>query len=79
MKVHELAKWLAAFEDQDADVDIVSHTRGTGYYDQGGNARTVTFHPDKHAEYTDMRGNPHVPPGATYENSRTLLLGELDA
>ena len=79
MKVHELVKWLAAFKDQDADVLVVRHTNGTGYYDQGGNSTEVTFQPDKYAEYTDMRGNPHVPPGATYENSRTLLLGELNA
>ena len=79
MKVKELVEWLAAFEDQDADVEVVQHTGGTGYYDQGGNASLVAFDPSKHAEYTDMRGNPHVKPDAPYYNARTLLLGELNA
>ena len=79
MKVKELVEWLAAFEDQDADVEVVSHTSGTGYYDQGGNASTAAFDPSKHAEYTDLRGNPHVKPDAPYYNARTLLLGALNA
>ena len=79
MKVREMAKWLAEFEDQDADVEVVRHTSGSGFYDQGGNASLVLFDPARHAGYTDMRGNPHVPAGALYENARTLLLGELDA
>lgn len=79
MKVKELVEWLAAFEDQDADVEVVQHTSGTGYYDQGGNVSLVAFDPSKHAEYTDMRGNPHVKPDAPYYNARTLLLGELNA
>ena len=79
MKVKELVDWLAAFDDQDADVEVVQHTSGTGYYDQGGNASLVAFDPSKNAEYTDMRGNPHVKPDAPYYNARTLLLGELNA
>ena len=38
MKVRELIEWLKAFEDQDADVFVVEHESGRGYYDQGGNA-----------------------------------------
>ena len=79
MKVHELVAWLMRFEDQDAEVTVVSHSSGRGYYDQGGNATSELFDPAKHADYTDMRGNPHVPVGASYENARTLLLGELNA
>jgi hypothetical protein len=79
MKVREFVQWLAAFHDQDADVEVVRHTRGTGYYDQGGNASAELFDPEKHAEYTDLRGNPHVAPGAPWENAHTLLLGELNA
>ena len=78
MKVKELVQWLAAFADQDADVGVVSHTSGTGYYDQGGNATRMAFDPAKHAEYTDMRGNPHVKPDAPCYNARTLMLGELN-
>lgn len=79
MKVKELVEWLAAFEDQDAEVEVVRHTSGGGYYDQGGNASSVAFDPSSHAEYTDMRGNQFVKPDAPYYNSRTLLLGELNA
>ena len=78
MKVKELVQWLAAFEDQEADVEVVSHTRGTSYYDQGGNASAAVFDPEKHATYTDLRGNPHIKPDAPSYNARTLLLGELD-
>ena len=79
MKVKELIQWLAKVEDQDAEVEVVQHSRGTGYYDQGGNASTAAFDPEKHTTYTDLRGNPHIKPDATYYNARTLLLGELDA
>lgn len=78
MKVKELAKWLSEFEDQDATVEVVSHKSGTGYYDQGGSAQTVKFELYL-ATYTDMRGNPFVKEDAPYYNSRTLLLGEVNA
>ena len=79
MKVKELVQWLAAFEDQEADVEVVCHSSGRSYYDQGGNATASPFDPATHATYTDMRGNRHVKAGAPWENSRTLLLGELNA
>lgn len=67
MTVQEMIQWLSSFEDQDAEVEVVKHSRGTGYYDQGGTARVVAFDPQKHAYYTNLQGN------------RTLLLGEIDA
>ena len=79
MKVRELITLLADFEDQDAEVEVVEHSSGTGYYDQGGNACLARFDPAKHMSYTDLRGNPHVKPDAPYYNARTLLLGEIDA
>ena len=79
MKVRELAQWLAKFEDQDADVEVVCHSSGTGHYDQGGTAMASPFDPAKHTTYTDLRGNPHVTPGVPWENARMLLLGELNA
>ncbi len=79
MKVRELIQWLGTFEDQDAEVEVVKHSRGTGYCDQGGNARVVAFDPEKHTTYTDLRGNPYVKPDAPYYEARTLLLGEVDA
>ena len=79
MKVRELIQWLAKVQDQDAEVEVVMHSRGTGYYDQGGTASAVAFDPEKHATYTDLRGNTYIKPDAPYYNARTLLLGELDA
>jgi len=79
MKVRELIQWLATVEDQDADVEVVQHSRGTGYYEQGGTASVVAFDPEKHTTYTYLRENPHIKPDAPYYNARTLLLGELDA
>jgi len=78
MKVKELIAWLESFEDQDADVLIVEHHSGRGYYDQGGNAYEKEFDPTKHTEYTDFRGNQFVHPGSPWENQRTLLLGAKD-
>jgi hypothetical protein len=78
MKVKELVEWLSAFGDQDADVEVVRHTNGSGYYDQGGNASQVKFDPAYHAEYTDMRGNQFVKPDAPHYNARTLLLGAMN-
>jgi len=78
MKVKELIEWLKAFEDQDADVLIVEHKSGRGHYEQGGTASEQAFDPDQHAEYTDMRGNQFVTPGASYENKRTILLGGIN-
>jgi hypothetical protein len=75
MNVRELAQWLSAFEDQDAEIEVVQHSRGTGYYDQGGTASVVAFDPGRHVTYTDLRGNPY----ARGEEVRTLLLGEVDA
>jgi len=77
MKVFELIEWLNQFPDQEADVLIVEHSDGTGYYDQGGNAYEEEFNPEKHAEYIDMHGNPYVTPDKSYYNKRTLLLGAM--
>lgn len=77
MKVREVVAWLAAFPDQDADLEVILHQDAGGYYSQGGTAMTVRFDPAEHAQYTDLRGNPHVPPDAPYKDSRTLLLGVL--
>ena len=75
MKVHELIEWLAKFEDQDATVKVLHCQPGASYYQQGGVTHSVEFDPSKHAEYTDMRGNPFVKDDAPYKDSRRLLLG----
>jgi len=80
MKVRELINWLAKFEDQEAEVEVVEHSNsGASYYEQGGTSRVARFNPEKHAVYTDLRGNPHVKPSNSYYNERTLLLGEINA
>jgi hypothetical protein len=74
MKVRELIAWLQAFPDQDATVEVLHCTTGQPYYQQGGVTGAVEFDPEKHAEYTDMRGNQWAK-GKPWENSHTLLLG----
>jgi hypothetical protein len=78
MKVKELAQWLLAFEDQDADVMVIKHTRGSGHYDQGGTVGVVPLDADV-ITYTDLRGNPFAKEDSPYHGSHTLLLGELNA
>jgi hypothetical protein len=78
MKVKELVKWLASFEDQDAEVEVISHLCGSSYYDQGGTATTVPLDVEKHITYTDLRGNPFIDQNTPYYRSRTLLLGMLN-
>ena len=76
MTVAELIVWLGT-QDQDATVQVVQHTSGRGYGDQGGNAAVVDFDPgDDLVTYTDLRGNPLITPDKPYYNQRTLLLGE---
>ncbi len=79
MKVRELIEWLSAFEDQDAEVEVVRHSSGTNYYEQGGTCSAVSFDPSKHTEYIDLRGNPFIKQDSPCYNARTLLLGELNA
>ena len=78
MQVKELVKWLSEFPDQEATVEVILHMQGSGYYDQGGNATCVVFDPEKHVNYTDFRGNTYAE-NSRWKNSRTLLLGEIDA
>ena len=76
MIVSQLIEWLKT-QDQDARVNVIHHSSGKGYYDQGGNVSVVDFIPEIHSEYTDMRGNQFAK-GKPYENDRTLLLGIKD-
>ena len=63
-------------QDQGAVVQVLVHTEGTGYYDQGGSCSPEEFNKEDHIEYTDFRGNEYVKPNALYFNKRYLLLGE---
>ncbi|ANA49188.1 hypothetical protein PMW_63 [Pseudomonas phage phiPMW] len=44
MNIKEFKQWLDKFPD-DTTIDVVYHTQGSGYYDQGGNATIATFNP----------------------------------
>ena len=78
MKVKELVEWLTAFEDQDAEVEVIKHVRGSSHYDQGGIVEVVPLEPDL-MNYTDLRGNQFVKKDCSYHGSHKLLLGELNA
>lgn len=75
MTVVELIEWLKAFHDQEAIVQVIEHTSGTGYYDQGGNIAVAEFNPVEHVSYTDFRGNSFVKEWDTWYNKRYLFLG----
>ena len=74
MTVAEFIEWLKT-QDQEAVVQTIMHTDGTGYYDQGGNVEVVDFDPVTTSDYTDFRGNSFTPPNAPHYNKRYLLIG----
>jgi hypothetical protein len=71
MTVAEFIVWLQT-QDQEATVQVVRHTSGTGYEDQGGNAEVMDFTVDEIAPYT------HLYDAYTDMTQRTLLLGEIN-
>ena len=79
MLVKDFIKWLET-QDQEAIVEVLVHSRGSGYYDQGGNVTTEEFtdSPYTHFQYTDFRGNQYVKDDAHYYNKRYLQLGTKD-
>lgn len=84
MIVKDFIKWLET-QDQEAIVEVLVHSSGTGYYDQGGNVTTEEFDPSKayygsskHHEYTDYRGNQFVKEDAPWYNKRILQIGTKD-
>lgn len=77
MSVSELVEWLKT-QDQGAVVEVVIHTSGRSYYEQGGTAKAVEFKTEL-SDYEDLRWNSRIPPDAPYYGKRTLRLGVLDA
>ena len=75
MRVREFIEWLAQFPDQDATVEVLECRPGSPYFQQGGVTSSVEFDPEKHAEYTDLRGNPWIKDDDPYKDAHTLLLG----
>ena len=81
MIVADFIKWLKT-QDQGAIVEVLVHSSGTGYYDQGGNVSIEEFDPSdesygssKHFEYTDFTNNQFVKEGSPCYNKRFLKLG----
>ena len=72
MLVSEFIKWLET-QDQGATVEVLVGTPARNY--GCDSYRFDDFDPEKHSEYTDMRGNQFAK-GKPYENDRNLQLGE---
>lgn len=74
MRVSDFISWLKE-RDQDAEVYVVYHTSGSGYYDQGGNVELVVFDStpgssdnnwnQHYEEYQDSLGNKMITIGST--------------
>jgi len=83
MLVKDFIKWLET-QDQGAIVEVLVHSSGSGYYDQGGWVTTEEFNTDeeygcgKHFQYTDLRGNPRIAETEEYFNKRYLQIGSKD-
>lgn len=84
MIVKDFIKWLET-QDQEAIVEVLVHSSGSGYYEQGGTVSVDEFDPEdslhgvaKHWEYTDFRNNQYTKPDAHYYNKRYLQLGTKD-
>ena len=75
MQVKNFIRWLET-QDQEATVEILVGIRARAW--EGDSYRRDDFDPDKHADYTDMRGNKFAI-GKSYENARALFLGSDDA
>lgn len=78
MTVRQMIEWMSTFEDQDAIVEVICHHEPAGYYDQGGTVTIEEFNPDRHVEYTDLRGNPFVHESSPSYNRRSVIFGATD-
>lgn len=72
MLVSELIEWLKT-QDQGATVEVLKVVSRYGFNPE--TTEVVDFDPVEHVDYIDLRGNPFAK-GKSYENQRTLLLGE---
>ena len=71
MNVAEMIQWLQTMP-QDAKVEVVYHTSGRGYYDQGGNATTVDFDATVDYSYSNTMYGKHFEL-KTYKDGVTVL------
>lgn len=82
MLVSEMIEWLQT-KDQDAIVEVLVHTDGNGWYEQGGRVSREEFDVSedkyddfgKHWEYADFRGNQFVKESEPFYNKRYLFIG----
>lgn len=78
--VAQMIEWLKT-QDQSAIIEVVMHSSGSGYYDQGGNASTKKFDPTLEVMYEvqDFAMYPPLDPDPNGYNSwrgkKFLLLG----
>lgn len=91
MNRKQFQKWLDQF-DEECIIECVIHSRGSGYYDQGGNATVVTFDPEMHFghgskmtwcekdhfEYTDFRNNRFVKEDQPHFGKQLLRIGAFE-
>ena len=79
MNVTQMIDWLKTMPCG-AEVRVIHHTSGSGYYDQGGNATTKPFEYDERYRNTD---ETHVD-GQCFDlytdqhGKQTLTIGTLD-
>lgn len=75
MILRDFIALLQKFPDQECEVQVVDHTGGRGWYDQGGNVTVAPFSKERHMDYTDFRGNQFVKSDAAHYSKRYLLIG----
>ena len=78
VNVRELREWLKQF-DQEASVEIVYHSRGHGYYDQGGNATTKEFEPDTYNIGDNLYCHKNHFEYVKFSGGHSLLLGAYES
>ncbi|HID4130807.1 TPA: hypothetical protein ACXE8V_001108 [Pluralibacter gergoviae] len=72
MEVKDFITWLHK-APQDATVQVVWHTSGVNYYDQGGNVEVIDFSPQPASKENNY--NQHFEIYTDQNNKTTLLLG----
>ncbi len=81
MNVKEMIEWLQTMP-QEAKVQVLSHSRGMGYYEQGGNCTIEDFNVDSPSEHMVTKGEGWAYGDhfelTTVNGEQTLQLGVMD-
>lgn len=79
--VAQMIEWLKT-QPQDAVIEILSHSKGSGYYDQGGWCTAKQFDPTEKPswcrEYSDYQYFSHWELSGGAEVGYELLIGEVE-